>query len=452
MLDDAFDQLQGLREGPVWRPMPQPERDAFGAPFPREGEPAAAIYDAYDRLIAPYATGNRHPGFFGWVHGAGTPIGMLAEMLAGGLDANLGGRDHAPILCERQVVRWAAEMLGFPADASGVLVTGTSVANLMAVIVARTAALGQAVRALGVAGSRLLAYASPAAHGCVSRALDMAGLGRQALRLLGDGADAPLEPGAVRAAIARDRREGGRPFMVIGTAGTVDTGAVDDLAALAAVCRAEDVWFHVDAAYGALAMLSDRLRPLLAGIEQAHSVAFDFHKWAQVPYDAGCLVVRDAAAHRAAFAQPASYLARSTRGLAAGDPWPCDFGPDLSRGFRALKIWMTLKHYGAARLGQMVERTCDLARHLADRVEAEPALELSAQVTLNIACFRCVTLDDRAHAELAADIQESGVAAPSITTLGGRTVLRAAIVNHRTEQCHVDALLDAVIAGAQRHA
>lgn len=449
MLDDAFDQLQGLREGPVWRSMPAERRHGFGASLPREGAPAEAVYEAYLRLIAPYATGNRHPGFFGWVHGGGTPVGMLAEMLAGGLNANLGGRDHAPILCERQVVAWTAEMLGFPPDASGVLVTGTSVANLMAVLVARTAALGESVRATGLAGSRLIAYASPAVHGCVGRAFDMAGLGRQALRLV-PGEDR-LDPARLLARIARDRRDGHLPFMVVGTAGTVDTGAVDDLAALAELCREEALWFHVDAAYGALAMLSDRLRPLLAGIEQAHSVALDFHKWAQVPYDAGCLMVRDAEAHQAAFAQPASYLARNTRGLAAGDPWPCDLGPDLSRGFRALKVWMTLQHYGADRIGRMIEHTCALAGHLAARIEHEPGLELSAPATLNVVCFRCAGLDDDAHAELAADIQESGVAAPSTTRIAGRTVLRAAIVNHRTEPRDVDALVDAVIAGAPRY-
>ncbi len=451
MLDDAFDQLQGLRNGLVWQSMPALRREEFRAPLPRDGAPAEAVYEAYLHLIAPYATGNRHPGFFGWVHGGGTPVGMLAEMLAGGLNANLGGRDHAPILCERQVIAWAAEMLGFPPDASGVLVTGTSVANLMAVLVARTAALGPAAREAGVAASRLVAYAAPAVHGCVGRAFDMAGLGRQALRLVACDGGSGLDPARLRAAIAQDRRDGHLPFMVVGTAGTVDTGALDDLAALAELCREEALWFHVDAAYGALAMLSVRLRPLLAGIEQAHSVAFDFHKWAQVPYDAGCLMVRDAAAHRAAFAQPASYLARSTRGLAAGDPWPCDLGPDLSRGFRALKVWMTLRHYGADRIGRTIEHTCALARHLAARIESEPGLELSAPVTLNIVCFRCTGLDDGAHAELAADIQESGVAAPSTTSIAGRTVLRAAIVNHRTEARDVDALVDAAVAGAARY-
>jgi aromatic-L-amino-acid decarboxylase len=447
MLDDAIDDLASLKTQPVWRKMPQDVRSAWSDPLPQEAAPAASVYESYRDLIAPYATGNRHGGFFGWVHGGGTPLGMLAEMLAGGLNANLGGRDHAPILCERQIVRWAAEMLGFPLDASGLLVTGTSIANFMAVLIARTNALGPGSRDIGAGGGMLTAYASAGAHLCVGRALDMAGLGADALRLVPCDVQGRLDMTSLAALCDADRRAGYRPFLVVGTAGSVDTGAVDDLTALADFCRDHRLWFHVDGAYGAIAMMSKRFQPLLRGIERADSVAFDFHKWAQVPYDAGCLVVRDAQAHAAAFAKPAPYLARGTRGLAAGTPWPCDLGPDLSRGFRALKVWMTLKAFGAKRIGRVVERTCDLARHLAALIDADPNLELVAPVTLNIVCFRCVGLDDEAHAELAADLQESGVAAPSTTRIGGRVALRAAIVNHRTGERDVERLVEAVRAG-----
>jgi glutamate/tyrosine decarboxylase-like PLP-dependent enzyme len=281
--------------------------------------------------------------------------------------------------------------------------------------------------------------------------MEMAGIGSDQLRLIPVDDRQRMGPAALRDAIERDMAQGIQPFLVVGTAGTVDTGAVDPLDQLAAVCAEHGIWFHVDGAFGALGMLAPTLAPLFRGIEQADSVAFDFHKWGQVPYDAGCIVVRDPAKQMAAFAQHAAYLRRETRGLAGGHPWPCDLGPDLSRGFRALKVWMTLKTYGADALGDVVARTCAIARHLAARVVAEPELELMAPVGLNIVCFRPLGLSDRAVADLVADLHEDGVAAPSTTTIGGRLAIRAAIVNHRTREADVDALVDAVLAAARVH-
>jgi aromatic-L-amino-acid decarboxylase len=454
MLDDMFDYVQGIRGRPVWQRLPDSDRAALRCALPRPPGRPEDIYEDFRRLVLPYATGNVHPRFMGWVHGGGNVIGMLAELLAGGLNANLGGRDHAPILVERQVITWAAEMLGLPADTSGVLVTGTSIANMIAVLVARVAALGPTVRHAGVGGRRLVAYASASAHSCIPRAVDMAGLGTAALRLIACGQDQRMDLKALTAALQRDRQDGAQPFLVVATAGTVDTGAFDDLAAIARLCREQGLWFHVDGAFGALAALSPALRPLLRGVEQADSVAFDFHKWAQVPYDAGCILVRDPALHLATFSQQAAYLRREARGLAGGSPWPCDLGPDLSRGFRALKVWMTLRTYGADRLGAIVAHCCAVARALAARVEREPALELMAPVTLNIVCFRYRAaaggLDDL-NTAIVADLQETGIAAPSTTILAGAVAVRAAIVNHRTRIADAEALVEAVLqAGAAR--
>ncbi|HYZ24098.1 MAG TPA: pyridoxal-dependent decarboxylase [Rhodopila sp.] len=455
MVDDMFDHLQSVRDRPVWQPMPAELRQELRQPLPRAPMPVAAVYDAYRRLVQPYATGNLHPRFMGWVHGGGNPVGMLAELLAGGLNANLGGRDHAPIEVERQVIAWAAEMLGFPEDASGVLVTGTSIANLIGVLVARSAILGPDVRRHGVDATRLIAYTSAAAHGCLPRAMEMAGLGREALRMIPCDAHGRLHIDALQARIAQDRAQGLRPFLVVGTAGTVDIGAVDDLSALADLAEREELWFHVDGAFGAIAMLAPGLRPLLAGIERADSVAFDFHKWAQVPYDAGCIVVRDAARQVAAFAADAAYLKREQRGLAGGGLWPCDLGPDLSRGFRALKVWMTLSAYGADRIGAVAQQTCDLAGVLAARVDREPELERLAPVTLNIVCFRYKEAAgdlNSLNVDIVADLQEAGIAAPSTTTLGGVLAIRAAIVNHRTTEADIDILVDAVLQAGRRRA
>jgi glutamate/tyrosine decarboxylase-like PLP-dependent enzyme len=454
MLDEAIDAIANIREQPIWRPIPDEVRARFRVEIPREPSHLGDIYREYSDFIAPYATGNVHPGFMGWVHGGGTAVGMLAEMLAAGLNANLGGRDHMPIEVERQITEWTRTMLGFPPGASGVFVTGTSMANLMAVWVARTAALGPSARQHGVGGegALLTAYTSTAAHGCVSRAMDLAGFGSDALRSMPVDRSHRVDVAAMRIQIKRDREAGLRPFLVVGSAGTVDIGAIDDLAGLSALCREEKLWFHVDGAYGALGVLSPALAPRLAGLESADSVALDFHKWGQVPYDAGFLLVRDSARHLDAFAAPAAYLRRETRGLAAGSPWPCDLGPDLSRGFRALKTWFTLKAFGTDKLGAMIERTCALARYLEAKVSAEQRLELLAPAQLNIVCFRYRADDaDRVNSEIVADIQESGIAAPSTTTLDRKLAIRAAIVNHRTDVGDLDALVAAVLEfGARR--
>lgn len=489
MVDDALDgyaaMSDGAAAGPVWRPMPDALRASFRSdPLPRAGGGSAeAAYADYRARVAPHAVGNRHPRFLGWVHGGGTALGALADLAAAGLNANLGGRDHAPVEVEREVVRWSAEVLGMPPGASGLLTSGASMANLVGVLVARERALGPwGVRAGGVAAAvaasgrgRLVAYASEAAHLCVGRALDLAGLGSDALRLVPADAAGRVRVDRLSGMLEADRAAGLRPFLVVGTAGAVDTGAVDDLGALADLCAREgDLWFHVDAAIGGAAVLSPALRDLFGGIGRADSVAFDWHKLAGVPYEAGCVVVRDAAAHRAAFARDpggsASYLRSGaaegggdaggrSRGLAgsAGEPWPVDLGPELSRGFRALKVWLSLKAYGADRIGAAAERCCALARRLGEAVAAEPALEPLAPVALNVVVFRHRALGDAGQEALAAGLQEAGGPVLSTTRVptwdGGergpaRVALRACFANHRAGAADADAVVPAVLAAA----
>ncbi|APZ42246.1 pyridoxal phosphate-dependent decarboxylase family protein [Acidihalobacter ferrooxydans] len=449
MLDDIFDYLERLRERPLWQPIPNEVRDRYAEPLPREGLELAEVHERFMHEILPYAVGNAHPGFMGWVHGGGTPVGMLAEMLAAGLNANLGGRNQMPVEVERQIVRWMRELFGFPASASGLFVTGTSMANFIALLVARTAALGTSVRREGVtsAETSLVAYTSASAHGCIRQALDLAGLGTDALRIIPVDDGHRMDLGKLESAIAADRAAGLKPFFVVATAGTVDVGAIDDLSAIETIARREGLWFHVDGAFGALGMLAPELAPRLAGIERADSIACDFHKWLQVPYDAGFILVRDGDRHQETFSSPAAYLSREARGLAAGSPWPCDFGPDLSRGFRALKTWFTLQVYGADRLGRVIAGTCALARYLGERVAAEERLELLVRPSLNIVCFRHRGDDpDRLNRDIVVGLHESGVAAPSTTVLDNRLAIRCAIVNHRTERRDIDALLEAVLA------
>ena len=464
MLNDALDYIEHIRERPVWQPIPGEVRARFCDPVPHSPSALAAVHAEFLSGILPYSTGNTHPGFMGWVHGGGTPVGVLAEMLAAGLNANLGGRDHIPIEVERQIVRWMQTIFGFPESATGLFVTGTSMANFIGVLIARDVAMGFEVRCAGVAASaaRLTAYASAGAHTSVARAMDFCGIGSDALRLISARPGHGMDLAELEKAIEADRRAGFKPFLLVGTAGTVDTGAIDDLAAQAEVSRRERLWFHVDGACGALAVLVPGLAPRLSGIERADSLAFDFHKWGQVPYDAGFILVRDGVLHRKAFAMSAAYLRREQSGLAGGPAWPCDFGPDLSRGFRALKTWFTLKVYGADALGAAIARTCTLARRLESRIEETPELELLAPVSLNIVCFRYrPTMDavrDDAHsinAHIVTDLQNAGEVAPSTTVIDGRLAIRAAIVNHRTSGTEIDTLVDRVVAAGraiERHA
>jgi aromatic-L-amino-acid decarboxylase len=373
------------------------------------------------------------------------------------MNSNVGGRDHAAVYVERQIIAWFRDLFGWPQTASGLLVMGTSAANFVAAVVARTKALGVQVREHGIDQhtSRLVAYASAATHACVRKAIETAGIGSANLRVLPVDENHRVEPHRVAELIARDRAAGLMPFLIVGNAGTVDVGAIDPLEQLASIAAQERVWFHVDGAFGALAYLSQDLRPLLRGIERADSIAFDFHKWLHVPYDAGCVIVRDGELHRATFASEGPYITRMSRGLAAGEPWFTDYGPDLSRAFRALKVWFTVKEHGTRRLAHAIETNCAQARYLAARIESSGDFELVAPVVLQIVCFRPRTADlddaavDRIVDEAVIRLQETGVAVISTTTVFGRRAMRASITNHRTATEDLDVLIESLreIAG-----
>jgi len=449
-LDDAIDYLETVRERPVWQEVPADVRERLRSPMPLDPSPLEDVYAEFVRDVLPYPTGNIHPRFFGWVHGSGTPTGALADLLASTMNSNVGGRNHGAVYVERQVVDWFRELFGFPPEGSGVLTIGTSAANLIAVLVARTRALGPAVRENGLAGERLAGYASSATHGCVRRAFENAGIGSAALDVLPTDALGRVDPGDVQRAIERDRARGMRPFLIVGNAGTVDIGAIDPLEALADLAQREGLWFHVDGAFGAAAMLAPSLAPRLRGIERADSIAFDFHKWLHAPYDAGCVLVRDGELHRSTFASTPAYLTRMPRGLAGGAPWFTDFTLDLSRGFRALKVWFSIKELGARAIGEAIEENVRQARAFGEAVDADPRFELLAPVQLNIVCFRyrAPGMDDgeldRFNDELTIRLQDGGIAVISSTSVGNRRALRVNITNHRTRDDDLTILLEAL--------
>ena len=342
--------------------------------------------------------------------------------------------------------------MGFPGAASGLLVSGGSVANLIGLTVARNRATTCDVRAAGVQAlpATLAFYASVEAHSCLQKSLELLGLGGAALRKVPVNSQYQINLEALAQMVAADRRSGVIPACVIGNAGTINTGAVDDLSSLAAFCRREQLWFHVDGAIGAVVALAPQHRHLVDGMAVADSVALDLHKWLHVPFEAGCALVRDHSAHRSAFALTPEYLAHTERGLASGAMWFSEYGPQLSRGFRALKVWLSFKEHGLDKFGRLIDQNIAQAHELAALVDADSTLQLMAPVVLNIVCFRCVA-PGRTEAELNTfneelliRLHESGIAAPSYTTLHGKYCLRAAIANHRTQSGDLTIMLDTI--------
>lgn len=453
MLDDMFDYLQSVREHPAWQTIPGETKGQFHEPLPHESGDPEAIYETFVKHILPYPLGNTHPRFWGWVTGTGTPMGMLAQMLAAGLNANVGGAEQIATYVETQVIDWCKTMFDFPEQGSGILVSGASIANLLGLTVARNRALEFDVRQFGIQQTPkyLTLYGSAQMHSSLERAVEILGLGSAALRIIPVDSDFQIDLTSLQQQIAADRAEGCQPFCVIGNAGTTNTGAVDNLNALADIAERESLWFHVDGAFGAMAALTPDMHSLVDGIDRADSLAFDLHKWMHIPHEAGCALFRSHEAHFRAFTLHADYLAHAQRGTASGETWFGDYGIQLSRSFRALKIWMSIKEHGIDKYGQLVQQNIQQARYLAQLIEVTPQLELLAPVSLNIVCFRYVSpaLDEAdlnaLNQELLMRLQESGVAVPSHTVLHGKYALRAAIANHRSRTEDFDILVDAVV-------
>ena len=446
-LDDALDWMTDFRARPAWRPIPDEVTKHFEGALPDDGIGEEAAYVEVLEHVRPYIAGNVHPRWWGYVTGAGTRFGALAELLTGTLNSLGIGGNQVSTWVELQVLDWAKDMLGFPKSSTGVLVTGASVASLIALAVATRDRED---------GRKPIVYASSEVHYAMAKALRLLGLDRS-LHAVAVNADHELDLAALTQAVADDRAAGLRPTAIIASTGTVNTGAFDPLEQIADFCREQDLWLHVDAAIGAPLRYSAQLAPLVKGVERADSVAFDYHKWLSVPFSAGAVLIRDGAAHEDVFRAQGAYVTQLERGLSAGPVVWRDRSADLSRPFWALKIWMMLKATGTRAYGRIFEKNVAQATRMAALVDEAPNLERLAPVPLNIVCFRYVVpgLDAQAldafNAELLMDVQESGVCMLTHTHLEGRFALRACIVNHRTQDEDIDiAICEVQRLGAAR--
>ena len=457
MVDDMLGHLQELGNMPAWEAVPgEVSARILNEPLPYVGQGEEAAYQAFVRDVLPYPNGNLKPRFFGWVQGTGVPFANMADMLASALNAHLAGCNQSPALVERRVIEWLVELMGFPPGTSGVLESGGTMANVLGLAVARHAKAGFDVRSEGLQGARppMTVYCSAETHGWVTKGVELLGLGNRFLRLISVDEQFRMDLSALARIVDDDRKAGMQPFCVIGTAGTVNTGATDDLNGIADFCRDQHLWFHVDGAFGALAKLSPALAPQVAGIERADSLAFDLHKWMYLPFEIACTLVRDDEAHTATFAHAPSYIAELDRGVISGGLPFSDRGVDLTRGFKALKAWMCMKAYGVETFAGLIERNVDHTQQLVTRVVEHPNLELLAPAPLNVVCFR-VRFDGMSEEELDAlnletllRVQESGDAVPSSTVINGRFAIRFCHVNHRSRIEDVDGLLDSVLKHA----
>lgn len=455
MADLVSGYLDAVPDRPVWRPMEAEERRGLlELPLPAVGRPLGELLGVIERQVMTAPMGNGNPRFFGWVNSAPQPAGVLAELAAAAMNPCVAGDEHAAKYLERAVVRWIAELVGFPhPPGAGLLTSGGSMATIVCLAAARHRAAQQAghdIRTDGIAGLPLVCYATTQTHACVPKAVELLGLGSRNLRTL-PSHDGKLTAAGLRQAVAEDRAQGLLPFLAVATAGTTATGAVDDLDALADVCTTEGVWLHVDGAYGAFGILDPAIAHRYKGMNRADSLTLNPHKWLGVPVDCGCALVRAPATLRAAFSLMPSYLS-DDQGDELG--WFCEYGIEQTRPFRALKVWATIAHRGRDGISADIARTTALARHLGELIKADPLLELMAPVETSIVAFRYHPAGMSEHdtntvnRQVPSVVQHRGKTFITGAALDGTDILRACLLNAATTENDLHLLLNEVHAAA----
>lgn len=452
MVDEAFDYTKNVRDRKIWQEMPEEVLNTFKTGLPTQPSAAEDVFADLQKNVLPYPMGNIHPRFWAWYMGNGTISGVMGDFWASILNPNLGGGNHAGHKVEVQVVNWIKEIIAFPQTASGILVSGGSMANFAALAVARNVKAGYDIRAEGLKENNLIFYGSTEIHSCNTKAVELLGMGTKSLKKIAVNDDYTINMEALKKQIQLDKAAGLRPVCVIGTSGTVNTGAIDDLESIAELCQKENLWFHVDGAIGAIAMLSDTIKPQLKGLEKADSVALDLHKWLHMPFEVGCVVLKDKLSHKNTFSLIPEYLAKNTRGVASGEDWFSEYGLQLSRRFNALKVWMSLKEHGSERFGRMISRNVEQAHYLGELIDQHQDLELLAPIGMDIVCFRFnpgkLSLEElnTLNKEIKLLLEERAIALPGYTTLQNRYCIRVAISSHRVTNEDFDELIKSVLS------
>jgi len=448
-VDMVTEYLRSIRSQPVFEPMQSAQRERLlRLELPSAGRAPDAILDLFREEILAHPMGNGHPRFFGWVNSPPAPLGIVAELLSAAMNPSCAGGDHAAIYLERAVVRWLAELVGFPLEplGMGLLVSGGSMASLTCLAAARhyaAAADGWSEREDGLQNSErppLVLYLSEEGHGCMRKAAELLGIGSKWVRVVPTNSQFQIDVSALSELVKKDRQIGYRPFCIAASAGTVNTGTIDPLHEIAAFCQEQNLWFHVDGAYGAFGVLDDSVAHMYRGLAEADSLALDPHKWLSVPVECGCALVRDGRVLRDTFSLVPPYL-RTEEGKGFGGlPWFSEYGFQQTRGFRALKLWMVLEFAGRAGVQALVKRHNALAQHLSEMIKEEPDFELLAPVTLSAVCFRYAPSTLRAdekklsalNKSLMERVQSGGEMFISGTTLRNRFALRACILHFDT--------------------
>ncbi len=463
LLDAAIDKMENNRSERVWTSTPTNIRELFsnsstsliGAPINSISiENVAKIL----KDILPYGVGNTHPRFFGWVHGSGSISSLLAEIICSSMNVNSGGRDTISPIIEKEVISWMIHHFQFPQDiSSGIIVSGTSMATIIALKIAKDSIIIKNKNLFKDANNytKFVGYCSEQGHSCIKRAFDLLGFDKNALRMISCNSDFTINTQKLDQTIQNDINNNFIPFIIVGTVGSVNVGSIDSLIILKEISLKYNCWFHIDGAFGGSLIFSNSYKYKINGIENADSIAFDFHKWIHINYDAGFILIRDSIKHRNSFSARPEYLRSLDHGIAGGDFWGVDYGPELSRSFRALKVWTHFKLHGTKLIGDSIDMNIDLAQYLYQLITKDSKycniLESLAPVTLQINVFRYIGNNnnnfmlDKLNEKIIIECQNSGIAVPSSTNINGKVAIRVNITNHRTTREDLDLFIATII-------
>jgi aromatic-L-amino-acid/L-tryptophan decarboxylase len=459
MLDDMFEYIQLIRNEKIWQPIPQDVKQYFYSRLPIEGKELANVYNEFKKYILPYNKKNLHPRFWGWVNGSGTITGLLSDMIASTMNPNVTFGEQAACYVENQVINWSKEIFEYPDEADGILVSGGSVANLIALAVARNAKMGNEIRNTGLSRNtnKYIIYCSEETHYSVQKAIELLGLGNKHLKRISVDKNFKINLDELFKIIKEDKLKGLIPICVIANVGTVNTGAIDPIEELSVFCEQENLWFHIDGAFGAWLKILREYDNKLNFMYKADSISFDYHKWIYLPYDISCVLIKDGKLLIDTFGIESNYLLKHERGISSGEMVFTNKGLQLSRSFRALKVWFSIKENGLNKYKKMILQNIKQAKYLENLIKVNDKLELLAPVESNIVCFRFTkpSLNQKElsilNKNILMDLQQKGIAIPSSTIINGNYAIRVAITNHRSRYEDFDTLINSILKLAESY-